>query len=220
MLDEFFDLCDPFHILYKKNSELWSPLLGIKDFFDEKLLGTIEIDIPEGVFLENKHLISIGKGTVIEPGTFIKGPCIIGKNCEIRFGAYIRGNVWIGNNCLVGHCTEIKNSLLFNGAKAAHFVYVGDTILGRDVNLGAGVKCANFRLDKQPISLRINGKKIITGLKKMGAILGDGVQVGCNSVLSPGTLLAIGTTCYPCMHINGYYSKNTCIRTQDKTCSL
>jgi NDP-sugar pyrophosphorylase family protein len=172
-------------------------------------LGKIEVKIPEGVFLEHPELISIQEGTVIERGAYIKGPCFIGKNCQIRSGAYLRGGVWVGEGAVVGHGTEIKNSILLERAHAAHFNYVGDSILGVDSNLGAGVKCANFRLDGKEISVQLDQKKIKTGLVKLGLILGDGSQIGCNSVTSPGTLIGKEVFCYPCIHIKGWIPSNS-----------
>lgn len=214
LINDFFDLEDPFTSLYKNKKFPWSPLFEIEQLFQQKT-GKIQINIPEGVILENPHLISIGKGTLVEPGAFIKGPCIIGENCEIRANAYIRGFVWIGNNCIIGHCTEVKNSLVFSEAKAAHFAYIGDSILGKGVNLGAGVKCANMRFDKKSVSVRVDGIKYTTELKKFGTILGDFTQVGCNSVLSPGTLLAKGCICYPSINISGHYPRDSRIITQE-----
>ena len=144
---------------------------------------------PSRSFLINPELISIGKGTVIEPGAYIKGPCIIGENCTVRHGAYIRGDFIAGNNCVIGHDTEVKNCVMLNDARAGHFAYLGDTVVGNDVNLGAGTKCANLKLDGRPIIVHCEGTRIATGVKKFGAILGDGAQTGCNTVTNPGTLL-------------------------------
>ncbi|MBU2599920.1 glucose-1-phosphate thymidylyltransferase [bacterium] len=168
--------------------------------------------IYSGVTLADEN-ISIGKGTVIEPGAYIKGPTIIGDNCEIRQGAYIRGNVIIGNRCVIGHTTEVKNACFLNQAKAGHFAYVGDSILGNQVNLGAGTKLANLNIGSMPIQLKIEGKKITTDLKKFGAILGDRVETGCNSVTNPGTMLSKGCIVYPNTTVRkGYYPPQTVIK--------
>lgn len=203
---------DFFHSSYlSSNLEYpWSILENMEKLFPNE--GHIETEIPEGVYLENKERISIGKGTIIEPGAFIKGPCIIGSNCEIRHGAYIRGNVITEDNCVIGHATEIKNSIMLSGAKAAHFAYVGDSILGRRVNLGAGVKCANFRLDRDFIKIFHNGNWINTKLKKLGVILGDDVQVGCNTVLSPGTIVGKNSWIYPCISVGGVFPEKSRIK--------
>jgi NDP-sugar pyrophosphorylase family protein len=179
--------------LWKQGAPIWSPLSLLSDYLNERQ-HRIEIAIPQGVFLERPELISIGEGTVIEPGVLIQGPCIIGKNCAIRHGAYIRSGVICGDGCHIGHSTELKHSILLDGASATHFVYVGDSILGNGVNLGAGVKCANLRLDRKEVSVMWEGKRVKTGLKKMGAIVGDRCQFGCNTVLNPGTI--VGKECF------------------------
>lgn len=187
----------------------WEPLLKLKDFFSKEKLGKIEVKIPSTVHLESPELISIGVGTIVEPGAYIKGPCIIGKNCVIRHGAYLREHVLTGDHVTIGHDTEVKHSILMDGASASHFAYIGDSIVGRDVNLGAGVKCANFRLDKDLVFVHYQGKKLHTGLKKFGAIIGDGVQIGCNSVLNPGTLIGKNSICYPLVNVQGFLPADT-----------
>jgi len=133
--------------------------------------------------------INIGKGVLIESGVLIKAPAIIGDHSEIRQGAYLRGNCLIGKRCVVGHTTEVKHSIFLNDAKAGHFAYLGDSILGNNVNLGAGTKCANLRFLEGNVRVRTPEGRVDTGLRKLGAILGDRVQTGCNAVTSPGTLL-------------------------------
>lgn len=190
----------------------WQALSNIKKYLLTQRLGHREITIQEGVFLENPELISIGEGTVVEPGSYIRGPCVIGKNCHIRHGSYIRGDVLVGNDCVVGHATELKHAVLLNRAKAAHFAFVGDSILGNDVNLGAGVKCANLRLDGCPIEVRYENATIATGLRKFGAIIGDSCQIGCNVVLNPGTLFGKGSNCFPCLTVGGVVPSHKCVR--------
>ena len=149
----------------------------------------MEGEVEPGAFLINPEQIALGKGSRIEAGAYVKGPCIIGQNSVVRHGAYIRGDVIIGDGCVVGHTTEVKNSIFCNGAKAAHFAYIGDSLLGNNVNLGAGTKCANVRFDRQ--NIEVDG--VDTGLRKLGAIFGDGSQTGCNSVTNPGTILEKNT---------------------------
>ncbi|MES2345832.1 MAG: UDP-N-acetylglucosamine diphosphorylase [Chlamydiota bacterium] len=205
----FFSLKDYAHPeLWSECDFVWEALNNIKKYLLLKKLGTIACAIPEGAHLVFPELISIGEGTVVEPGAYIQGPCIIGPNSQIRHGAYIRGNVITGQGCIIGHDTEVKHSILLDNVSAAHFNYVGDSILGNGVNLGAGVKCANFRLDKGFITVAFQGKRLDTGLKKFGAILGDNVQLGCNCVTNPGTLLAKGVVCYPCLNIGGYIASD------------
>jgi bifunctional N-acetylglucosamine-1-phosphate-uridyltransferase/glucosamine-1-phosphate-acetyltransferase GlmU-like protein len=133
--------------------------------------------------------IRIGRGVLIEAGALIKSPTIIGDYSEIRQGAYLRGYCLIGNRCVVGHTTEVKHSIFLNGAKAGHFAYLGDSILGNQVNLGAGTKCANLRFLSGNVTVKTPSGTVDTGLRKLGAILGDGTQTGCNAVTSPGTIL-------------------------------
>lgn len=141
--------------------------------------------------------VFIGEGTMVEDGAMIKGPAIIGRNCEIRHNAYIREQVIIGDNCVIGNSCEVKNSILFNHAVAPHFNYVGDSILGYKAHLGAGVKISNFKLVPGNISVEIDGKPFDTGLRKFGALLGDGADIGCNAVLNPGSIIGRGSVIYP-----------------------
>jgi bifunctional N-acetylglucosamine-1-phosphate-uridyltransferase/glucosamine-1-phosphate-acetyltransferase GlmU-like protein len=133
--------------------------------------------------------ISIGRGVLIESGAMIKSPTVIGAGSEVRQGAYIRGYCLTGTGCVLGHVTEIKHAIFLDHAKAGHFAYVGDSILGNRVNLGAGTKLANLRFTAGQIKVKSPQGYIDTGLRKLGAILGDDVQTGCNSVTNPGTIL-------------------------------
>ncbi|MBI4639953.1 MAG: glucose-1-phosphate thymidylyltransferase [Candidatus Tectomicrobia bacterium] len=151
----------------------------------------------DGLFFKDLGIF-IGKGTVIEAGVVIKPLTIIGENNEIRQGAYLRGSIITGAGCVVGHTTEVKNAVLLDDVEAAHFAYIGDSVVGNHVNLGAGTRLANLQLRTReeretkkvkPITIRIEGKEYQTGLTKFGAVLGDYVETGCNSVTSPGTLI-------------------------------
>jgi NDP-sugar pyrophosphorylase family protein len=190
----------------------WDVLSKIHAYLKSIPLGKTGVGIPKGADLIFPELISIGKGTVIEPGVYIKGPCIIGENCTIRQGAYIRGDVIVGDRCVVGHDSELKNSIMLNDSNAAHFAYVGDSILGNKVNLGAGTKLANFRLDHKEINVYFNGEKISTGRRKFGAILGDGTQIGCNSVANPGVITGKNVQCHPCINFSGVIPKDSMIK--------
>ena len=157
--------------------------------------------------------IKIGREVLIEPGAYIKSPTIIGNQTEVRHGAYIRGNCLIGNNCVVGHVTEVKHSIFMNGAKAGHFAYLGDSILGNMVNLGAGTKLANLRFIKGDVPISTQSGLIKTGLRKLGAILGDHVQTGCNTVTNPGTLLGKKSLVIPNTTVpSGYHMESSLIR--------
>lgn len=168
--------------------------------------------IMAGAILVGTH-IRIGKGVLIEPGALIKSPTIIGDQTEVRHGAYIRGNCLIGRSCVVGHVTEVKNSIFMDGAKAGHFAYLGDSILGNRVNLGAGTKLANLRFIKGEVVISTPGGQVKTGLRKLGAILGDCVQTGCNSVTNPGTLLGRKSMVIPNITVpSGYHPDSSLIR--------
>ncbi len=155
--------------------------------------------------------ISVGSGTVIEPCAFIKGPAIIGNNTEVRHGAYIRGEVLVGDDCVVGHTTEMKSSVMLGGSKAGHFAYIGDSILGR-VNMGAGTKLANLKMIDSQVVVNAEDRVFQTGLRKFGAILADGVETGCNSVTTPGTLLGKNVLLYPNCTARGFYPPGTIIK--------
>jgi bifunctional UDP-N-acetylglucosamine pyrophosphorylase / glucosamine-1-phosphate N-acetyltransferase len=152
--------------------------------------------------------VFIGEGTLLEDGVMIKGPAIIGKNCKIRHNAYFRENVIVGDNCVVGNSSELKNSILFNNAQASHFNYVGDSILGHKAHLGAGVKISNFKMFPGNITVEKDGAPFDTGLRKFGALLGDGVEIGCNAILNPGSIIGRGAVVYPNVFWRGILPAN------------
>lgn len=157
--------------------------------------------------------IYIGPGAVLEPGVLVKGPAIIGAQTEVRQGAYLRGKCIVGDRCVVGHTTEMKSSVLLCGAKAGHFAYIGDSILGNGANLGAGTKLANLKITETNVRVLVKGHRIDTGLRKFGAVLGDRVEIGCNAVTNPGTVLGRGCLVYPVISVRpGYYEPNGIIR--------
>ncbi|MHC1744934.1 MAG: glucose-1-phosphate thymidylyltransferase [Syntrophobacteraceae bacterium] len=159
--------------------------------------------------------VSLGPGAVIEPGALVKGPTIIGGRTEVRQGAYVRGKCLTGSGCVIGHTTEMKSSIMLNGAKAGHFAYIGDSILGASSNLGAGTKLANLKLSGDSVRVRVSGESVDTGLRKLGAILGDGVEIGCNTVTNPGTILGTGSLVWPLTSVApGYYGPWTILRAQ------
>jgi len=188
--------------IWKAGDPVWGPLRSLLDYLRGQVF-RIDIQVPAGVYLERPESISIGRGTVIEPGVCIQGPCIIGKECVIRHGAYLRDGVLCGDRAAVGHGAEIKRSILLDEAAATHFTYVGDSIVGSGANLGAGVKCANLRLDRSEVAVGDGEKKVRTGLKKFGAVIGDRVQIGCNCVLNPGTLVGKESVSHPLLNFGG-----------------
>ena len=163
------------------------------------------------VFLDDQ--VHIAPGAVVEPGALLKGPTYIGPGSEVRQGAYLRGGCLVGVGCVVGHTTEMKNSIMMDGAKAGHFAYLGDSILGKDVNLGAGTKLANLKIVERPYHLKAGDSMYHVARRKFGAIMGDGVQTGCNSVTNPGTVLGRGSLVAPCTSVaGGYYKPKSVIR--------
>lgn len=158
--------------------------------------------------------IVLGKGSRIAPGAVVEGPVWIGEDVEVRVGAYLRGGCWVGDNCVVGANVEMKRAILFPGAHAAHLNYVGDSILGNDVNLGAGAILSNFRHDGRSIEIPAGGgERLTTARRKLGAILGDGVAVGCNSVLNPGTIVGARTQIYTGVQLrSGIYPADSLIK--------
>jgi NDP-sugar pyrophosphorylase family protein len=196
---DFFDLTgSPHRRLFDELCYVWQALDRLPDYLaahaDWRILGELQT----GAIV--KGPVFIGKGTVVEPGALIIGPAIIGQECQIRHCAYLRGGVLLGDGCVVGHCSEVKSSILLDEAKAPHFNYVGDSILGNSVNLGAGTMCANLRLDGNEVFVRTGNSddsRIGTGRRKLGAILGDGARTGCNVVLNPGALIPKGAVVPP-----------------------
>jgi len=226
--EDFFDLSSFEHsAVFDGCDYVWEPLARIGRFVLEYIMSTdggdtIRGQVMAGAYIEDRNAVVIGKGTVVEPGAFIQGPAIIGQNCEIRHGAYVRGDVIIGDGCVVGHASEIKNAILLNGAGAPHFAYVGDSILGNNVNLGAGTKLANVpvvsRKDaasgrRPTIKIDLAGRTIDTGLSKFGCIAGDDVQIGCNAVTHPGCLIGPRTLVYPNVSLRkGYYPPDAVLK--------
>lgn len=172
----------------------------------------IEIAVPADVHLLGDR-IAIGKGTRIAPGAVIEGPVWIGREVEIRPGAYLRGGIYLGDGCVVGASSEVKRSILLPGAKAPHLNYVGDSVLGHGVNLGAGTILSNFRHDGGKIHIPVDGRMLETGRRKLGAVLGDAVATGCNSVLHPGVVVGRGTQIYPGVQLRaGVYPAGSIIK--------
>ncbi len=204
----FNQVPDKIKHLFNTSQPVWTLLNeGLKKFFNSQsneniLLGDVS---PQAHLKGDK--IYISKNAKVEPGAFIKGPCYIDEGAQIRHGAYLRGNVFVGKNCVVGHCTEVKHSVFLDGAKAGHFNYIGDSILGNNINLGAGTKIANLKMISGSIKIKIGLISMDTKLKKFGAILGDNTQTGCNSVLNPGFILAPKSFVFPNVSAYGVHLK-------------
>lgn len=153
--------------------------------------------------------IWISKTAKIYPNNYIEGPAIIGHNTEVRPGAFIRGNALVGENCVVGNSTELKNVIIFDNVQVPHYNYVGDSVLGYKSHMGAGSITSNVKQDKTPVSVNTSMGRVNTGMKKFGAMLGDNVEVGCNSVLNPGTVVGRGARVYPLSMVRGFVPKNS-----------
>ena len=165
------------------------------------------------VFCGEAARIAIGRGVLVESGALIKAPAVIGDHTEIRQGAYLRGYCLTGRRCVVGHTTEVKHSIFLDDAKAGHFAYLGDSILGNNANLGAGTKMANLRFTGGEVPIRTPDGTVASGLRKLGAIVGDRAQTGCNSVTNPGTLLGRKSMLLPNTTApSGYHPPGSVIR--------
>ena len=186
--------------LFEQTTYPWEILPLIKDFVLE-VGPTLSVDEYDQV----EEDVWIAKSATIAKTATINGPAIIGPDTEVRPGAFIRGNALIGAGCVVGNSTEIKNDILFNNVQVPHYNYVGDSILGYKSHMGAGSITSNVKSDKTLVVVkdRFNNENIETGLKKMGAMLGDCVEVGCNSVLNPGTVIGRNSNIYPLSRVRG-----------------
>ena len=189
--------------LFEGKTYPWEVLPEIGDFV-KKLGETLsdEFDHPE-------EDIWIHKSVKIAKTATLNGPLIIDADTEVRPGAFIRGNVLVGKNCVVGNSTELKNVVLFNTVQVPHYNYVGDSILGTHSHMGAGSITSNVKSDKTLVVVKNDGEEIETGLKKFGAMIGDYVEVGCNSVLNPGTVIGRNTNIYPLSPVRGVVPENS-----------
>lgn len=188
----------------------WEALSGISDLIIElgKTLSAEEYDNPS----EN---VWIAKDAVVFPTAYIGAPCIIGHKTEVRQCAFIRGSALVGDNCVVGNSTELKNVILFDNVQVPHYNYVGDSILGYKSHMGAGSITSNVKSDKLPIVVKNEGEEIVTGRKKIGAMLGDRVEVGCNSVLNPGTVIGRDSNVYPTSCVRGVIPEKSIYKDKD-----
>ena len=182
----------------------WEALPKIKDFIIE--LGN-SLDPEE--YEKRGENIWIHKSATVFDSAYIAGPCIIGKDTEVRQCAFIRGSALVGDNCVVGNSTELKNVIIFNNVQVPHYNYVGDSILGFHSHMGAGSITSNVKSDKTLVHVKGADSDIATGMKKFGAMLGDYVEVGCNSVLNPGTVIGSHSNIYPLSRVRGYVSSNS-----------
>ncbi|NWF69573.1 MAG: glucose-1-phosphate thymidylyltransferase [Chloroflexi bacterium] len=223
---DFFDLdACAFADLFAGTGYVWEAIARLGQYIERQFAQGLQPNAAAhaypGVTFQHRNIF-IGAGTHIDPGVMIIGPAIIGSHCEIRQGAYLRENILLGDHVVVGHTSELKNTVMMNHSHAPHFAYLGDSILGARVNLGAGSKLSNLALTSKPdpqtgkrptIKLLIDDETIDTQLPKMGAILGDDVQLGCNCVTNPGCLIGPRTLAYPLLSLRkGYYPPDSVLK--------
>lgn len=191
----------------------WQALPEIKNYLNVIINKGIA-----GYTLVNENIL-MGEKVKIAATAHIKGPAIIGSNTEIRPGAYLRGNVIIGENCVIGNSTELKNAILCDNVQVPHYNYVGDSVLGDKAHLGAGAICSNFKGDGSNIVVH-GDVDYVTNLRKLGAILGNYVDVGCGCVLNPGTIIGNHSRVYPLNSLRGVYPKNVIIKSKDNIAEI
>lgn len=201
--------------LFEGVEAIWQVLPQISDFIVE--LGNT---LPEELFEKRGENIWIAKSAKVAPTAYINGPCIIDEEAEIRHCAFIRGNAIVGKGATVGNSTELKNVVLFDKVEVPHYNYVGDSILGFKAHLGAGAITSNVKNDKTNVTVRVEDSRLETGLRKFGAMVGDYTQVGCNSVLNPGTVLGRNVSIYPLSSVRGFVKENTIYKTGGKNMEI
>lgn len=189
----------------------WEVLPKISDFIIE-LGNTLDKEEYEKIGED----VWIAKSATVAPTAYIKGPAIIGKNAEIRHCAFIRGKAIVGEECVVGNSTELKNVILFNKVQVPHYNYVGDSILGYKSHMGAGSITSNVKSDKKLVVIKKENEKIETGLKKVGAMIGDGVEIGCGCVLNPGTVIGKNSNIYPLSSVRKTVPENSIYKNQNE----
>ena len=187
----------------------WEVLPKIKDFII-KLGNSLNSDEYDKIGDD----VWIAKNAVVAPTAYIKGPAIIGKNAEVRHCAFIRGNAIVGENSVVGNSTELKNVILFNNVQVPHYNYVGDSILGYKSHMGAGAITSNVKSNKKLVVVKSEKVQIETGLKKFGAMIGDNVEIGCGSILNPGSVIGRNTNIYPLSSVRGVIAENSIYKNQ------
>lgn len=189
----------------------WEALSKISDFIKD-IGPTLDPEIYE----QKGEFIWVAKSAKVFESAYLAGPLIIDEFAEVRHGAFIRGSAIVGKNAVVGNSTELKNSILFNCVQTPHYNYVGDSILGHKSHTGAGVITSNLKSDKSLVTVMCNGEKVETGVKKFGAMLGDNVEVGCNSVLNPGTVIGKNSNVYPLSSVRGYVPEKSIYKNRNE----
>ena len=188
-----------------ETENVWEIVKNLPDYLAELFSsGKLKGNHSDNVYIE--------EGVKVDPTAKIIGPAYIGKGSEVRFNAYIRENVIVGENSIIGHATEIKNSLILDNSVIAHYNHIADSVIGNNVNIAGGAQVANLRLDQQSVKVDVSGEKVDTGLKKLGAIIGDNSQIGANAVLNPGTILGKKSVVYPLIAVLGTHPENSTIK--------
>ena len=210
-INDLFDLTHTLACEYLRGFTYpWEALAGIGD-----AILAIGATLPDEEYEHTEEGVWIARDAKIYPSAYIGAPCIIGHGTEVRPGAFIRGNALVGANCVVGNSTELKNVILFDNVQVPHYNYVGDSVLGYKSHMGAGSITSNVKSDKLPVVIHNEGEDILTGRKKVGAMLGDGVEVGCNSVLNPGTVLGREASVYPTSCVRGVVPEGCIYKAKD-----
>ena len=208
---ELFDLSHSVAApLLEKYEYPWDALSDISDFIIE-----IGKKLPEDEFDHPQEDVWIAKDATVFPSAYVHGPCIIGHRTEVRHCAFIRGSALVGNDCVVGNSTELKNVILFDGVQVPHYNYVGDSILGYKAHMGAGSITSNVKGDKTNVVVKTREGNIETGRKKFGAMLGDFAEIGCNSVLNPGTVIGRNSQIYPVSCVRGVVPPDSIYKDKD-----
>lgn len=207
---DLFDLSQTMAVdLFDKEGYPWEILPKISTFIME--LGE---KLPKDKYDKVGDNVWIAKSAKVMPSAYINGPAIIGEDTEVRHCAFIRGNALIGNGCVVGNSTELKNVILFNSVQVPHYNYVGDSILGYKSHMGAGSITSNVKSDKTLVVIKNEEERCETGIKKVGAFLGDFVEVGCGSVLNPGTVIGRESNIYPLSSVRGVVPEKSIYKKQ------
>ena len=192
----------------------WEALSGIK-----AMIAALGEALPESEYRQVSPQVWVHKTAAVAPTAYLGAPCIIGAGTEVRHCAFVRGSTLVGANCVVGNSVELKNVILFDNVQTPHYNYVGDSILGYRAHMGAGSITSNVKSDKTLVVVRSESEAVETGLKKMGAMLGDFVEVGCNSVLNPGTVIGRGSQIYPLSSVRGLVPANSIYKARGQVIS-
>ena len=196
--------------LFEGQKHVWDALKQIASYLQFRLKPGVLGELLGKPFISNS--VFVGAGTIVEQGAVLKGPAWIGENCHIRSGCYVRENVIVGNGVVMGNSCEFKNTIIFDEAQVPHFNYVGDSILGYHVHLGAGAILSNVKLDHGEIAVAASEGNIATGLTKFGAIVGDRTEIGCNAVINPGSVLGRDCLVYPSVNFRGVLPQGSVVK--------